>query len=75
MSMTLGSIGCCATSNSNLLNIPELFMKDFVIYSYQFAPVDNDPNLFIDVQKKNKELMKKKNIIFDSIIDRIAFIY
>lgn len=50
-------------------------MKDFVIYSYQFAPVDNDPNLFINVQKKNKELMKKKNIIFDSIIDRIAFTY
>lgn len=50
-------------------------MKDFIIYSYQFAPVDNDLILFIDVQKKNKDLMKKNNIIFDSIIDRIAFIY
>lgn len=73
--MTSGSTECCAAYNSNLFNIPELYMKDFVIYSYQFAPVDNDPNLFIDVQKKNKELMKKKNIIFDSIIDRIAFTY
>lgn len=58
MSMTLGSIGCCAASNSNLLNIPELFLKDFVIYSYQFAHLNDEPNLFIDIQKRNNELME-----------------
>lgn len=73
--MTSGSTGCCVAYDSNFFNIPEVFMKDFVIYSYQFAPVDNDLNLFFDVQKKNKELMMKKNIIFDSIIDDIVFKY
>lgn len=50
-------------------------MKDFVIYSYQFAPLNNDPDLFIDIQKKNKELMENKNKIFDSVIDDMIFMY
>lgn len=32
-------------------------MKDFVIYSYQFTHLNDEPNLFIDIQKRNKELM------------------
>lgn len=50
-------------------------MKDFVIYSYQFAPLNDEPDLFIDIQKKNKELMDNKNKIFDSIIEPIEFRY
>ena len=33
-------------------------MKDFVIYSYQFTHLNDEPNLFIDIQKRNKELME-----------------
>lgn len=50
-------------------------MKDFVIYSYQFAPLNDEPNLFIDIQKRNKELMENKNKIFDSIIEPLEFKY
>lgn len=50
-------------------------MKDFVIYSYQFAPLNDELNLFIDIQKRNRELMENKNKIFDSIIEPLEFKY
>lgn len=38
-------------------------MEDFVIYSYQFAALNDEPDLFLGIIKKDKELMENKNEI------------